>query len=102
MSGDYISRDDIGLTDFEIILCQADENKYKNALVMLLDKIEKLPAADVEERKTSFWRKDAISTNDGLSHVFGYRCYSCFGFCIGASKYCPNCGARMEYENGEH
>ena len=46
---DYISRDAIGLTDFEIILCQADENKYKSLLVMLLDKIEKLPAADVRE-----------------------------------------------------
>ena len=46
---EYISRESIGLTDFEIILCQADENKYKSALVMLLDKIEKLPAADVRK-----------------------------------------------------
>ena len=58
---DYISRDAIGLTDFEIILCQADENKYKSALVMLLDKIEKLPAVDVREvvlcRDCSYYRQ---------------------------------------------
>ena len=62
----------------------------------LKDALARVPAADVVERKKSFWRRDAISTNDGLSHVFGFRCYNCFGFCIGASKYCPNCGARME------
>ena len=37
---EYIKREDIGLTNFEIILCKGD---YKEALKMLLDKIENLP-----------------------------------------------------------
>lgn len=41
---EYIKKEDIGLTDFEIVLCKGD---YKEALKMLLDKIENLPAADV-------------------------------------------------------
>ena len=51
--GRLIDAGKIGLTDFEIILCQADENRYKSALQMLLDKIEKMPTiipADKEEQ----------------------------------------------------
>ena len=43
---EYIKKEDIGLTDFEIILCKGD---FKEALKMLLDKIENMPAADVIE-----------------------------------------------------
>lgn len=41
---EYIERDKIGLTDFEIILCKGS---YKEALLMLLEKIKSIPAADV-------------------------------------------------------
>ena len=86
---EYISRESIGLTDFEIILCQADENKYKSALVMLLDKIEKLPAADVRENKRGKW-----DLSMGLPHC---------PFCGNApdwwgQKYCGYCGADMREE----
>lgn len=37
---DYIRRSDIGLTDFEIVMC---DGNYKQALEMLLTKIEKAP-----------------------------------------------------------
>lgn len=37
---DYIRRSDIGLTDFEIVMCNGN---YKEALKMLLTKIEKAP-----------------------------------------------------------
>lgn len=40
--GRLIDADKIGLTDFEIILCQ-NGNPFKNALEMLLEKIEKAP-----------------------------------------------------------
>ena len=40
--GRLIDADKIGLTDFEIILCQK-ENPFKNALEMLLEKIENAP-----------------------------------------------------------
>lgn len=41
--GPLIDASKIGLTDFEIILCQKG-NPFKNALEMLLEKIEKAPA----------------------------------------------------------
>lgn len=40
--GRLIDADKIGLTDFEIILCQKG-NPFKNALKMLLEKIENAP-----------------------------------------------------------
>lgn len=40
----FIDRDDIGLTNFEIFMYNGD---YKAALKMLLDKIEKAPPANV-------------------------------------------------------
>ena len=40
--GRLIDADKIGLTDFEIILCQKG-NPFKNALEMLLEKIEDAP-----------------------------------------------------------
>ena len=41
--GRLIDADKIGLTDFEIILCQKG-NPFKNALEMLFEKIEAAPA----------------------------------------------------------
>ena len=42
---EYIERDKIGLTDFEIIMCKGN---YKEALKILFDKIESMPAANVQ------------------------------------------------------
>ena len=44
---EYIKREDVGLSDFEIVMCNGD---YKEALKMLLEKVEKIPSADVVER----------------------------------------------------
>lgn len=49
--GRLIDADKIGLTDFEIILCQSDENRYKSALQMLLEKIEKMPTIIPQTRR---------------------------------------------------
>lgn len=46
--GRLIDADNIGLTDFEIILCQKG-NPFKNALEMLLEKIENAPTIIPEE-----------------------------------------------------
>ncbi len=50
--GRLIDADNIGLTNFEIILCQ-EGNPYKNALEMLLKKIENAPTIiEAEEGET--------------------------------------------------
>jgi hypothetical protein len=38
-----IDKNKIGLTSFEILLCQSDDNPYKSALEMILEKIDKAP-----------------------------------------------------------
>ena len=53
---DCIRRSDIGLTDFEMVMCNGD---YKEALKMLLDKIEKAPSVTPAEKQESC--DDAIS-----------------------------------------
>lgn len=99
---DCIRREDIGLTDFEIILCQADENKYKSALVMLLEKIEKLPAADVRPVVHGEWKHKVTSSYAGGGATF---CSVCgYGYSDGAFfevedfDYCPHCGATMKVD----
>ena len=65
-----IDADEIGLTDFEIVMCNGD---YKEALKMLLDKISNQPTAysvenvvaELEERKALHERLVDYETKNG-------------------------------------
>lgn len=95
-----IDADALGLNDFEIILC---DGSYKEALKMLLNKIETAPT--VEERKTGRW----IFCDSDAERYDDIRCSVCgkhftvdaerwcdIGFIASDLMYCPNCGAKME------
>lgn len=93
---EYIEREKIGLTDFEIAMCSGD---YKEGLKMLLDKIESIPAADVQPVVRGEW---IVSRTD-----YGWNCaeYPTHCKCTVCGRevpyqdkdnYCPNCGAMME------
>ena len=82
--GDCIRRSDIGLTDFEIVMCNGD---YKEALKMLLDKIEKAPSVSPRP-KMGKWQRDQF-TNQPTCSKCGYKVFG------GQTNYCPNCGAKM-------
>ena len=91
---DAISRKDLGLTNFEIFMC---DGNYKEALMMLLNKIEKASPV-TPQPKTGHW----IETDMYDESV--YKC-SCCGesYCMvyGSPEeygyiYCPCCGAKME------
>lgn len=45
---DYIRRSDVGLTDFEIIMCNGD---YREALKIVLEKIAKAPSVKPQKLK---------------------------------------------------
>lgn len=90
---EYIKREDVGLSDFEIVMCNGD---YKEALKMLLEKVEKIPSADVVERKTGKW----------IGNKRHQSCSEChMTYCVPDGKngeldmtayhFCPNCGAYM-------
>lgn len=61
---EYIEREKIGLTDFEIAICKGD---YKEAFKMLLEKIESTQAADVRPvvlcRDCRHWDTDWTPTH---------------------------------------
>lgn len=78
-----IDADAIGLNDFEIIMCDGD---YKEALKMLLGKIDAAPT--IEERKTGKWKGTQNAECSQCGHLYP-------GFLL-FQNYCPNCGARME------
>ena len=83
-----VNADALGLTDIEIIMCDGD---YKEALKMLIDKIEH--ASTIEpERNTGKWIQ--------ISPARIYECSLCHQNVmtddIGCYKFCHNCGARME------
>lgn len=88
---EYVKRNDLGLTDFEIVMCDGD---YKEALKMLLDKIEKAPAADVAEVKHGQWineRWEGLSSFSAECSLCSKRTLAYFHY-----YYCPNCGAKMD------
>ena len=93
---DCIDRSKLGLTDFEIVMCDGD---YKEALKMLLDKIEKAPSVNPQP-KTGKWID--IMAGDMPAQACD-RCNTFYplAYTGGGHKYCPNCGAKMESEDKE-
>ena len=84
-----IDADLLGLTDMEIIMCDGD---YKEALKMLIDKIEHAPTIE-SERKKGKWE----ITNLGAVGVFD-SCSECKRVVKHKApfyNYCPHCGADM-------
>ena len=90
---DCIRRSDIGLTDFEIVMCDGD---YKEGLKMLLEKIEKAPSVS-PMLKMGKWNvtkeKDELYSNVCI-------CSECGRSDVGAGDYCRWCGAKMQEVEG--
>ena len=82
---EYIERNKIGLTDLEIIMCRGN---YKEALKILFDKIESIPAANVRPVVRGKWE-------DCTEYNGEYRCSVCKEFEGHKRNFCPNCGADM-------
>ena len=99
---DYINRKDIGLTNLEILMCNGD---YKEALKMLLDKIEKAPSV-TPQAKTGHWighREHCEKLGVIPSGLGVYEwCSNCdYGIDIRdwsriSHNYCPKCGIKMQ------
>lgn len=96
----YIEREKIALTDFEIAMCNGN---YKELCEMILDKINSIPAADVREVKRGKWEPVMYKTSYGdfvqdRDEWYGplFKCRLCNWTMIGRSRFCPNCGAKME------
>lgn len=100
---EYIKREDVGLSDFEIVMCNGD---YKEALKMLLEKVEKIPSADVVERKRGKWvgYPECLKYMNAYAddHIVCSACEECFSILDNDCErfnFCPNCGADMREES---
>ena len=95
--GRMIDVDKLGLTDFEIVMCSGD---YKEALKMLIEKIENAPTVDAEPIVHGHW----VDEGKKFLPIYCSRCG--FGKVYEDQRnyaYCPNCGAKMDEANdGNH
>ena len=88
-----IDVDNLGLTDFEIAMCDGD---YKEALKLLLSKIENAPIVDAIPAKHGYW---IFNPKDVIEMMFTLpKCSECGAESVDGGNYCPNCGARMDEE----
>ena len=62
----------------------------------ILDRIQCAPAADVVEVKHGVWLYKKCVVFDRTKDL--YRCSECKTSWDAESKYCPNCGAKMDGE----
>ena len=86
----------------------ADADKY-DMLQEMLDKLEAIPAADVEPERNGRWEEcDWVDVDEhgfGTIRTFkaGLRCNQCA--CVFKKKllwkrnYCPSCGSKMDLED---
>ena len=66
-------------------------------LYEIQDILEDLPSV-TPAQKTGRWKR--VSIDKYVQHAMAfYRCSECRGESIGMSKYCQNCGTKMEEEN---
>lgn len=78
------------------------ENITEN--LMILTAIDYAPSADVEPVRHGHWEADVcdrVSMAGKLENLICYKCSACGMFSCQETKYCYNCGAKMDEENGE-
>lgn len=78
------------------------ENITEN--LMILTAIDYAPSADVEPVRHGHWEADVcdrVSMAGKLENLICYKCSACGMFSCQETKYCYNCGAKMDEENSE-
>lgn len=65
-------------------------------------RVRKQPTIDAEPVRHGRWIELKTYDEDGY-YVFEYKCSECkYIEPFGVSNYCPNCGAKMDLEEGEN
>ena len=91
----YIKREDLA----EWLKTESDKYSMKDVapvgwtLLGLVNELDKISSADVEERKTGKWVLKTF--DDGYGEYQLYECDKCGAVSAHRTNYCPNCGARM-------
>lgn len=90
MNDDYVKRLDVH-TAFQPKYSPA----INHAFAAIIDSV---PSADVVERKTGKWAKQQKDFD--LCGVEYFACSQCGFECQLTYNFCPNCGAKMEVDDG--
>ena len=107
-TGEYISRD-VALRQLNATCLATDCDNYNGvrcracAYADAMDFIEAIPAADVQPVKHGRWidHKKFERKNCNVC-IECSVCNTWFGHdCIPKTKFCPNCGARMDLKDGD-
>jgi hypothetical protein len=75
------------------------ENITKNPMILMA--IAYAPSADVELVRHGHWEADVcdrVSMSGKLENLICYKCSVCEMFSCQETKYCYNCGAKMDKE----
>lgn len=68
---------------------------------MILTAIDYAPSADIELVRHGHWEADVcdrVSMSGKLENLICYKCSACEMFSCQETKYCYNCGAKMDKE----
>lgn len=71
---------------------------------LLLKALDYTPSADVEPVIHGHWEADVcgrMSMAGKFENLVCYKCSACGVFSFQETKYCHNCGAKMDEENSE-
>lgn len=94
---DYIKREDVEnmLTDADLIFDGEYLGYCRDDIL-----IDKIPAADVAEVKHGKWQLDEAASCGHIEYI--YTCSACRNCTAWGetekTRYCPNCGAKMDLE----
>lgn len=81
--------------DINAFLASENVNNVYGDYWELKEKLEELPAADVEPVKRGKWEHNSSRPDRFICSECGAG-YDMMRFCDGELKFCPNCGARMK------
>lgn len=106
---EYIERDRVVAIMVETAVVRkmrqlyAYNNGWRDALLLTKSGIlEEMPAADVRPERHGRWSDNMVSYMDDFNgdiHI-GFRCSECKAI-LNKTKYCGNCGAKMDGKDSE-
>lgn len=63
--------------------------------------MSRIPSDDVAPVRHGQWSEEILCDPRGSWRMLAFRCSVCGGFCVGESRFCPNCGAKMDADESE-
>ena len=86
------------IAEFKMLVESSENSDYLKGYITgidaVMEAIDELPAADVQEVRHGYWKKEK---NDVLTHWHCTVCEKCYYLDKPKDAfYCPHCGARMD------